>query len=75
MELNDLTLLREYLGWVVKSYGSYELGGRTGGKINPPSIVFNKMYPYINQPDDDLDEESEEDQEHPDTDESNVSRY
>jgi hypothetical protein len=77
--LNGLNLLREYLGWVVKSYGNYELGGKTMGKIDSPSLIFNKTYPYIDKTtsdfEDDVTEENEDEPEHWVDDVSNVSLF
>jgi hypothetical protein len=62
MSNSNYDLLREFLAWSISSYGGYELGSKTAGKIDRPSLKASNTFPYvIKNPDLDDDIEEEDD--------------
>jgi hypothetical protein len=61
MQHDELKLLSEFVGWMVRSYGSYELGSKTAGKINRPSLTMPNTFPYVIKNDDDEEDDEEDD--------------
>ncbi len=60
MHQNELKLLSEFVGWIVLSYGDYELGSKTAGKVDRPSLKMQNTFPYVTKSSD-LDDDDEED--------------
>jgi hypothetical protein len=60
MSKSGYNLLREFLAWSISSYGNYELGSKTAGKVDRPSLKASNTFPYvIKNPE--LDEDEDED--------------